>query len=87
MNGLDLAALATTLGIGGAVGAVAALVVAGRNVFEAFDRFKAAFHTQLDGKSDASSVALRNSFSELEADIGSLNGAFSKVGRAFRRTK
>lgn len=81
----DLATLSIALGLGGAVGAIAALVATGGRVFTAFEAFRKQFNDSLAGRNDPASTQLRQAFEDLERDLAQLQSAFSAVMRALRR--
>ncbi len=85
MNGLELAAVLLTAGVGGVVGAVSAVLLAGANATASYEAFSAEFKSYMAGRNDPASLDLAESFQGLEMGIGGLVGALGKLKRAFRR--
>lgn len=82
MNLGDLAVGLLSLGVGGAVGAAAGLVVAARRVLDQSLRVEASL-AELAGRPEAQAV--RAELSTLRRDLEALRRAADLVGRAFRR--
>lgn len=85
MNFEQIAGLVLGLGIGGAVGALAALSAAAGKVKRSVESFGNAFRRYFGGKVDAESQELRESFENLEADLQGLVDAANKAKRAWTR--
>jgi hypothetical protein len=85
LSGLELAAAFLAAGMGGVVGAISAVLLAGANATATYEAFSADFKTYMGGRNDPASQALADSFGDMEAGIGVLLGALGKLKRAFRR--
>jgi hypothetical protein len=85
VNGLELAAVLLTAGVGGILGAVSAVLLAGANATASYEAFAADFKSYMAGRSDPASQDLSESFQGLEIGIGGLIGALGKLKKAFRR--
>lgn len=85
MNGLELAAVLLTAGVGGVLGAVSAVLLAGANATASYEAFAEHFKAYMDGRNDAASQDLSESFKGLELGIGGLIGALGNLKRAFKR--
>ena len=83
MNAEQIAGLLVGLGIGGAVGAVAAVVVAASRLKASVDDFGMRFRAYIAGKTDPDSVDLAESFTTMEAGLARLLDSVNKARRAF----
>lgn len=85
MNFSDIPALLVTLGVGGAVGALAAAVVASSKLREDFRIFASVFKAYMIGKDDPASQEISSRFHTLESDVASASNALERLKRAFKR--
>ncbi|HRF61140.1 MAG TPA: hypothetical protein PLH94_14650 [Fimbriimonadaceae bacterium] len=84
MNLQDIASLLVGIGVGGALGAVAALVLAGSRLAESATTFSAQLRDYLRGRSDPDSRALAEAFEDLDARLQTLLATLQRVRRALR---
>ena len=85
MNWLDIAAALAMAGVGGALGAASAVLLAGGRASGAYAAFKLRFNDYFGGRDDPSSNALKAEFAEVDSSISGLMGAIEKLKRALRR--
>ncbi len=84
MSFAQIAAVAALLGIGGAIGAIIAMMTAATRVESDFSGFRELFRSYISNKSDGPSLALRDSFEAFELDLASLSETFEKVKAALK---
>jgi len=82
VNLLDVATWLGTLGVGGALGALAGLTVAGRRVLDQAQRVETAL-ARLRNRPEADTV--RDELRILSGELEALRRAAELAGRAFRR--
>lgn len=80
-----IGSLLVALGVGGIVGALAALATSAGRLKDSFQSFKSRFQSYFVGKTDEPSLALVDSFEQLSESINETSGAFEKLKRAFKR--
>jgi len=85
VNGLELAAVLLSAGVGGVVGAISAVLLAGANATASYEAFATDFRAYIGGRTDPASQALEASFHAMEAGLGTLIGALGKLKKAIRR--
>lgn len=76
--------LATALGLGGVIGAIAAVLYQGARLPESFRLFTSALETCLAGRDDESCANVRRRFDELQKDVGLFLAAVDKARRLLR---
>ncbi len=81
----NMGSLLVALGVGGIVGALAAVASSAGKLRDSFRNFKGRFQSYFVGKTDEPSMALVNAFEQLSESIDETSGAFEKLKRAFRR--
>lgn len=81
----SIGSLLVALGVGGIVGALAALATSAGRLNESFKLFKSRFQSYFVGKTDEPSLALLDSFEQLSENIDATSSAFEKLKRAFKR--
>ena len=84
MSGLEIAGALLAAGVGGAVGAAAAVLLSGTNATAAYDEFAADFRQYMAGKSDPASQVLVDSFDAFSRALGGLMTSIGKLKRALR---
>lgn len=84
MNLQDIASLFVGIGVGGAVGAIAALVLAGSRLAESANAFAVQLRAYLRGRSDPDSRALAEAFEDLDRRLQTLMATLQRVRRSFR---
>ena len=82
MDILNIALLLGAAGVGGAIGAIAAAIVAGGRLQAAFADFAEAFADYFESNEDPASRPVRSAFSELEAAVSGLSANFARLKRA-----
>lgn len=85
MNWVDIAAALALAGVGGALGAASAVLLAGARASGAYSAFKMRFNDYFGGRDDPSSNALKEDFAEVDSSLSGLMGAIEKLKRALRR--
>lgn len=84
MTFTQFAAVAALLGIGGAVGALVAMITAATKVQTDFAGFRSLFQGYISTKSDGDSLTLRTSFDQFESDLSGLTSAFDRLKAALK---
>lgn len=85
MSPFELAGVLLAAGIGGVLGAISTVLLAGANATASYEAFAADFRDYIGGRSDPASQALEASFHAMEAGIGTLIGALGKLKQALKR--
>jgi hypothetical protein len=80
----ELGSLLISLGVGGALGAAAATLIAGARLSSAWTGFSVAFRAFMHGRSDPESQSLMNAYGEFESSLTGLQAALAKLRRALR---
>ena len=82
-----MVSIALLLGIGGAVGAVAAVVSAGSQIAQDWAAFQLAYREYKAARSPDTEAALDSACVELEAELGRFGTAFANLKRAMSRRR
>jgi gas vesicle protein len=85
MNPIDIAQLIVGFGLGGAMGAAAALLLAGQRVHTAFSIFARLFRAFLRDEDSERARTLRDAFTELEASLQAFLKSAEQLKRALKR--
>lgn len=85
MSGEQFASFLIGLGVGGAVGALAALYLAAVRLTESAEAFAEQFRVYAGSRSDPETRRLRDAFEAFEARLGSLVEAVRRARRALGR--
>ncbi len=85
MEGFDLLWVLLSLGVGGIVGAVAAVSVTGVATQEAFAHYRERFLSFMQGRNDPASQELRADFDDFDETMRSAGSALERLRRALRR--
>ena len=85
MNWADIAAALALAGVGGALGAAAAVLLAGARASGAYTAFKLRFNDYFGGRDDPTSNALKLDFADVDSSLSGLMSAIEKLKRALRR--
>lgn len=80
-----VSSLLVAMGVGGAVGAAAALVLAGNRVALAFGVFGRLFQAYVRDRPEPAAETLRAAFDDLESALRGFTTAAERLGRALRR--
>lgn len=84
---MDISMIALLLGaagVGGAIGAAAAAILAGNRVAAAFSDFESVFNDYFETKEDPESRRVRSSFSVFADTLAGLESAFAKLKKAMK---
>lgn len=84
MNIADVASLVLGMGVGGAVGALAALALAGGKLVDALKDFGAKFRTYTASQTTSALEELKTSFAVLEEQAGKMVEVVLRARRALR---
>lgn len=84
MTFTQFVAVATLLGVGGAMGALVALITAASKVRDDFSGFRELFRTYIAPKSDGDSLNLKSSFAQFESDLTGLTAAYDRAKLALK---
>ena len=85
MNITEFSTLLVALGVGGIVGAAAAVFAASKKMESAYHDFKSAFAGYFSGKSDTQSRELVARFESMTSAIDSVFAGLAKLRRALRK--
>ena len=84
MNIADVASLILGMGVGGAVGALAALALSGGKLVDALKDFGAKFRTYTKSQTPSALEELKTSFAVLEEQAGKMLEVVLRARRALR---
>ena len=84
MNVGDILTLALGLGVGGAVGAVLAVLAAGSKVASGWQAFAFAFREYTIGRTDPATTNLIGAFEAINDSLSALSASIQKLRRALR---
>lgn len=84
MDILTIALLLGAAGVGGAVGAAAAAIVAGNRVSSSFADFETLFTAYFDSREDPDSRRMRSAFGLLKDTLAGMSAAFARLKKTMR---